>query len=170
MRDAVPRAARLLSLPTIALLVVAVFASGRLEPAVRIYALLVCAVVLWLAVAGLRRAFPRTARLQRARGGRARRVEPPRSLAQLQNEVALGVAEAVDFHYRLRPHLRTVAAGVLEVRRGVALDDEPETARWLLGDEAWELVRADRPVPADRHARGLTPDQIERVVVSLERL
>jgi hypothetical protein len=170
VKGSVARAVRLLLLPTIALLVVAVLASGRLEPAVRIYALVVCAVVLGLAVAGLRRTFPRAARPHRGRGGRGRPAEQPRSLVQLENEATLGVADALDLHYRLRPHLRLVAAGLLEGRRGVALDDEPEAARRLLGEETWELVRPDRPVPSDRHAPGLAPDGLERIVLSLERL
>jgi hypothetical protein len=159
----------LLALPTIALLVVAVFVSGRLEPAVRIYALVGCAVVLGLAVGGLRDAFPRADRPHGVRR-RGQRAEPPRSLAQLENEATMGVGDALDLHYRLRPHLRLVAAGLLEGRHGVALDDEPERARRLLGDETWEVVRADRPVPTDRHGPGLPPDALERVVVALERL
>ncbi|HEY7178051.1 MAG TPA: hypothetical protein VH305_02660 [Gaiella sp.] len=170
MRDAVPRAARLLFLPTIALLVIAVFASGELAPAVRVYALVVCAVGLGLAVAGLRRAFPRASRPPRAPASRGRRPEPPRSLAQLENEAAMGIADALDLHFRLRPHLRAIAAGLLEGRRGIDLDREPEAARQLLGDEAWQLLRADRPEPRDRHARGFTPETLERVVGSLERL
>ena len=60
MSSAVPRAARLLALPTVALLGVAVLASGRLEPAVRIYALVVCAVVLaWPARSTIAVSFPR---------------------------------------------------------------------------------------------------------------
>ena len=91
-------------------------------------------------------------------------------MAQLENEAALGIADALDLHYRLRPHLRLIAAGLLEGRRGVVLDDEPSRARTLLGDETWELLREDRPVPLDRHAPGLTADALERVVLSLERL
>jgi hypothetical protein len=52
----------------------------------------------------------------------------------------------------------------------MSLDGEPESARRLLGDETWELLREDRPPPEDRHARGLPPDQVRRVVESLERL
>jgi hypothetical protein len=170
VRSAVPRGIRLLVLPTIVLLGVAVFASGRLEPAVRIYALIVCAVVLTLAVGSLRDAFPRTTRRRSPRRERDRRADPRRSLGQLENEVTTGVGNALDFHFLLRPHLRLIAAGLLERRRGVALDDEPERARRLLGDETWELVRADRPVPADRRGPGLSTDALERVVLSLERL
>ena len=107
MRDALPRALRLLALPTVALLGVAVFASGRLEPAVRVYALVVCAVVLGLAVAALRRTFPRPrGELPGERRRAAARLEPPRSLAQLENESTLAIGDALDLHFRLRPHLR----------------------------------------------------------------
>jgi hypothetical protein len=170
VRTAGRRAARLLLLPTIVLLGIAVFASGRLEPAVRVYALAVCAVVLALAVGGLRQAFPPTTRRRAPRKAGARRADPPRSLAQLENEVTMSAGDALDFHYRLRPHLRVVAAGLLEGRHGVVLDEEPDRARRLLGDETWELVRADRSVPADRHGPGMPADALERVVVSLERL
>jgi hypothetical protein len=170
VKTAVLRGARLLVLPTIVLLGIAVFASGRLAQSVRIYALLVCAVVLLLAVAGLREAFPQVPRRRSPRKARDRRADPPRSLAQLENEVTMGVADALDFHYRFRPHLRLVAAGLLEGRRGVALDEEPERARRLLGEETWDLVRADRSAPADRHGPGMPAEALERVVVSLERL
>ena len=170
MRSAIRRGARLLILPTIVVLGVAVFASGRLEPAVRIYALIVCAVVLTLAVGSLRDAFPQEPRRRSRRRERERRADPRRGLGQLENEVTMAIGNALDLHFLFRPHLRLIAAGLLEGRRGVALDEEPERARRLLGDETWELVRADRPVPADRRGPGMSTDALERVVVSLERL
>ena len=170
MKEAVRRAARLLLLPTLALLFVAVFASGRLEQAVRVYALVACAVVLGLAVQALRRSFPAAGRFRPTRGDRDRPGERPRSLAQLEGEVSLGAGDAASFHYRLRPRLRSIAAGLLEARCGVSLDAEPETARRLLGDETWALVRPDRPEPADRHAPGLPLGALERAIVSLETL
>ena len=135
----------------------------------RVYALIVCAVVLRLAVVGLRRTFPPVGRLRTAHPGRERRPEPTRSLAELENLAALGVADALDFHVRLRPRLRALAEALLASRRGVALDDEPETARVLLGDETWELVRPDRRAPEAR-VRGPSPAELERVVLALERL
>ena len=164
------RAARLLLLPTIALVVVAVFVSGRLEQAVRVYALLACAVVLGLAIQALRRSFPDAGPLGPAGRDRDRPPERPRSLGQVEGEVALGGGDAASFHYRLRPRLRLIAAGLLEDRRGVSLDGEPEKARALLGDETWALVRPDRPEPADRHAPGVPLGALERAVVSLENL
>ena len=169
MRGALPRALRLLALPTVALLVVAVFASGRLEQAIRVYALVVCAVILVLAVAALRRTLPGPGKISRRARSAAPRLEPPRSLAQLENESTLAIGDSLDLHFRLRPHLRLIAAGLLEGRHGIALD-EGEKAKVLLGGATWELLREDRPIPEDRHARGLTPDALERVVLSLERL
>jgi hypothetical protein len=163
------RALRTLVVPTIALLVVAAFLPGRLAPGVRAYALLVCALALWIALAALRRAYPPAGRLRRTRGRGGGR-QPVRSLVELENVTALGVADAGDLHFRLRPRVRDIAAGVLEARRGVSLDAQPEPARAALGEETWELVRADRPPPDDERAPGLPRGALERVVVSLERL
>ena len=43
--------------------------------------------------------------------------------------MTLGTASAYDLHYRLRPTLREIAAGLLADRRGIGLDGEPERAR-----------------------------------------
>ncbi len=170
MRNDLRRALRALLLPTIALVVVAAFLPGRLETGVRVYALLVCAATLAVALAGLRRSFPPIGGTLRRKRRADRRPEPARSLAQLQNITLLGVADARDLHFRLRPRVRLIAAGLLESRHGIALDEEPARARALLGEETWELVRGDRPVPADERGPGTSRAALERVVVSLERL
>ncbi len=170
MTGALRRARRALVVPTIALLVVAAFVPGRLAPGVRAYALLVCAVALWIALGALRRAYPPAGPLRRATapvdGGR----QPVRSVAELEHVTALGVDDAVDLHIRLRPRLRDIAAGLLEGRHGISLDTDPAAARTALGDETWQLVRPDRPLPGDERAPGLSPAALERVVTSLESL
>lgn len=100
-----------------------------------------------------------------ARATRAR----PGSLARIEREVALATGTAFDVHYRLRPVVRSVAYGLL-LRRGIDLERSPDRARPLLGEDAWALVRPDRPAPENRTARGLEPAAIERAVHSLERL
>jgi hypothetical protein len=164
------RAAKALAAPTAALGVVAAFAPGRLGLALRVYALLLAAAALTLGLAALRRAYPpETPLLPRSAARRAgRRVPGP--LTRLEQEVALGAAWSFDLHHRLRPRLRRLAAELLAARRGVSLDGAPEQARALLGRETWELVRADRPPPADRHARGIAAAELARAVESLERL
>jgi membrane protein implicated in regulation of membrane protease activity len=164
------RALRTLVLPTLALLVVAAFVPGRLGPGVRAYALLVCVLALWIALAALRRAYPPAGRLRRAGDRVDGRRQPVRSLVELENVTALAVADAGDLHFRLRPRLRDLAAGLLEGRRGIALDAQPGRARLALGDETWDVVRADRPLPEDERAPGIPRAALERVVASLERL
>lgn len=170
MRRDLVSALRLLVIPTFALGGFVAFLPGRLGLAVRIYALVLCAVVLGLALAALRRAYPRAAPLGPTRKQpQSRRSRPP-SLARIEHETALGVAGVFDLHHVLLPRLRAVAAGLVATRRNVSFETEPEAARRVLGDETWDLVRRDRPPPEDRLARGIPPADLRRVVESLERL
>jgi hypothetical protein len=66
---------------------------------------------------------------------------------------------------RLLPLLREIATA----RLGFEPARSPERARALLGDDAWELLRPDRPVPVDRNAPGVTQRQLERCIEALER-
>ena len=163
-------AARLLVLPTAVLGAVVAFAPGRVELAVRIYALLLAAVALVLALAALRRAYPRTRRLRSQTAAPSPAPGRPALLARMEHEAALGVASAFDLHHRLRPRLRRLASELLAARTGIFLDGDPERARSTLGEPTWELVRADRPVPDDRQARGIPISDLRTVVESLERL
>jgi hypothetical protein len=153
---------------TLALGAVAIFAPGRLGPGVRIYALIVCAEVLVLALVALRRAYPAETPVRRLLPRASWRRQPPPSLARIELEAALGVAASFDLHYRLVPRLRAIASGLLVSRRQVSLDADPTTARAILGDTTWELVRPDRPVPGDRLARGIAPQELSEVVDALE--
>jgi hypothetical protein len=105
---------------------------------------------------------------------RARRTAPEeRRLPDLQRvERLLGSSQAtaLDLHHRLRPRLRALAEVRLDEGRRISLDTEPERAREALGDAAWELLRPDRPEPADRSARGATLSEIRAVVEALEKL
>ena len=171
MRRDLARAGRLLLFPTIALLAVVALVPGRTQLAIRVYALVICGAALAVMVSALRRSYPRETPLRapKPRGGRAS-GGTPQTLARLQQEVALGAAGAFDLHHYLRPRLRAIAVELLSARRRVSLDEDPREARGLLGEEAWELVRSDRPRPADRLASGASPDALNRVVQALERL
>ena len=98
------------------------------------------------------------------------RPRPPPTLLRLEQACALGVARSFDLHYRVRPRLREIAAPLLATRRGVTLDGDRDAARNILGEETWELVRADRPLPEDRLASGIPVATLREVVESLERL
>lgn len=168
MRRELGGALRLLAIPTLALLVIAALVPGRLVLAVRIDALVACAVALGLALRALRRTYPPAAPLREPEGRPDRSRRPPPNLARIEREAALGVAGAFDLHHRLVPHLRSLTAGLLATRRRLSLETEPEKARRVLGDETWSLVRADRPAPEDRLARGIPTAELRRVVDSLE--
>lgn len=170
MRRDLGRAARLLTLPTIALGFVIAFAPGRVELAIRVYALVLCGAALLLALAALRRAYPRETALRPSAPSEQRSRALPGRLARLEQETALGVAGSFDLHYRLRPRVRGLASDLLLARRGLSLDGTPDRAHALVGEEAWALVRADRPPPEDRLARGMPINDLRRVVESLERL
>lgn len=168
MRRNLWNAGRAVALSTAVLVVVVALLPGRLAPAVRIYALVLCAVAIALALAMLRRGLPPARDLL----PRTRRPAPHTiaRLDRLENEVALGMAGSFDLHYRLRPRVRALAAGLLASRRGISLDAEPSAARAVLGHDAWDLVRGDRPPPENRLARGLTQAELAAVVESLERI
>jgi hypothetical protein len=162
----VARSLKFLALPSLALVVVAAFVPGRLEPAVRIYALVLCAGALVLALELLRRAYPVETRFGVRRMPTATERQLPPALGRIEQAVALGIAGSFDLHFRLVPRLRAIADGMLDTRRGLTLASDPDSARALLGDEAWELVRPDRPAPEDRLARGIPTEVLARVVDS----
>jgi hypothetical protein len=162
-------AARALVLPTLALIGLALIAPGRLELGVRIYALLLCATAIVLVLLALRRAYPGETPLPRPAPAGAQRTPPP-DLERIEHEVALAVAGSFDLHYRLVPRLRALADGLLASRRNLSLEKSPEEARELLGEESWALVRPGREAPRERLGKGIAPDDLGRVVDSLESL
>jgi hypothetical protein len=84
------------------------------------------------------------------------------------NDVQQSVASTFHLHTRLRPILREIAAHRLSMRFGVDLQREPDRARELIGVEAWDLVRPERPPPSDRLAPGPPASQLSKVVEQLE--
>ena len=131
----------------------------------------VLAVLAVLVVASAVRALSET--LPFAAHGRDRHAESthedPADFARIGRAVASGTASAGDLHLRLRPILREVAIDGLR-RHGVELDADPGRAQQLLAPTTWELVRPDRPAPADAFARGLPDAQLDLVLDDLEAL
>jgi hypothetical protein len=91
-------------------------------------------------------------------------MRPP-ELIRTEREIQLGTSSSWYLHKRLAPILRDAASA-----RGVDFERRPETARELLGDETWELLRPDRPEPADRGGPGLPLRKLRDVVDTLERI
>jgi hypothetical protein len=94
----------------------------------------------------------------------------PVELLRVENMLELGTAFAGNAHHRLLPLLRTVTAARLASRHGIELDRRPEAARALLGEEAWEFLRPDRPEPADRFAPGVPRARIAALIERVESL
>jgi len=116
---------------------------------------------------GRAHAVARTSRFEAAlRGSAVPAVQPP-ELVRMERELELGIASATHAHRRLLPLLRTAAEARLATRHGIELDRRPDAARALLGEEVWDLLRPDRPAPADRHGAG--PSR-EAIVAAIERL
>jgi hypothetical protein len=138
--------------------------------AVHLYLVAVAAIVLAAAVGATTAALP--ARSRSSFDAALRRREPerrrPEQLERIERTVTLGTTTAFDFHARLRPLLREVAAARLARARGVELDSP--AGRAALGEDAWELLRPDREPPDDRFAPGLDPQRLRSLVATLEGL
>ena len=143
---------------------------GVADVALDVYLLYLAGVLLLAFVQATREAAPPDphAAFTRALSRRGRTRERLTELTRQEREVALSMDAAFDLHVRLRPTLRLIAAHRLSTRRNVDLDRQPERARELLGDGVWELVRADRPPPDDRFARGIPREELRAIIDRLE--
>jgi hypothetical protein len=90
-------------------------------------------------------------------------------LDRIERELYMGAAREFDYHYRLRPIVREIAAARLE-RRGLALDSGSRAVQELLGEELAELTAADREPASNRQASGPGLEHIRRTIDQLERL
>ena len=98
------------------------------------------------------------------------RTAQPVELLRMERELLIGVADADHAHRRLLPLLRTAASARLAAGHGFELEQRPESARTLLGEDVWELLRPDRPKPEDRHGPGVPQRRIAAVIERLEAL
>jgi hypothetical protein len=155
----------------VVLLAVLALVPEQRDLAVQAYALFLGAMVLlWLLGATRTANRRRGSSFDEARRPREPRVERLPELARVEREVALGVANAFDLHYRLRPRVRAVAATRLAARRGIDLDRQPEVAQRVLDPALWELLRPDRALPPDRFGPGLGREQLRAVMDGLDRI
>jgi hypothetical protein len=109
-------------------------------------------------------------RFEEALRNRKPATSQPEELLRMDRELVLGAADADHAHRRLLPLLRAAASARLAARHGVELERRPESARALLGEDVWELLRPDRPEPEDRHAPGIPRERIAAVIERVEAL
>jgi hypothetical protein len=98
------------------------------------------------------------------------RREPPARTPESRAErtVRLATFSAGDAHRGLLPALREVADERLRARHRLALDD-PRAAQ-VLPVRTYELLRPDRPRPAERRGPGLSRERIDAALTDLEAL
>lgn len=94
---------------------------------------------------------------------------PLEQLRQVGRALTAAQASEVGVDRDLRPLFRPIAAMRL-ARRGVDLDRHPEEARAILGEQLWELVRADRARGSDRVTGGISPAGLQSLIERLERV
>ena len=109
-------------------------------------------------------------RFEQALRGRKPTASQPEELLRMERELVLGSADADHAHRQLLPLLRATAAARIAARHGFELERRPEAARALLGDDAWELLRPDRPEPEDRHGPGVPHERVAAVIERVESL
>jgi hypothetical protein len=151
---------------------VAIVRPGNRSLILDVYLLFLGGLALVLLVAAAAKALPRAgrSRLEQALRQPPRKPARPGELLTLERRVLLATETAFEVHYRLRPVLREIAAHRLSAHRGIDLDHDVDAARAVLGPEAWELVRPDRPPPPDRLGRGRPLAELRAAVDALERI
>ena len=165
------RTSKLFLLPSVAVGVTLVFVPDRAEFAIHIWLIVMLGLACVVLLQAVHTAYPtgNSPFLASLRRPSLQAVRPS-SLARTERELSMAGAAAFDVHFRLRPVLVELAADLLSTRRGIDLERSPERAHAALGDEVWEIVRPDRPEPAQRHAPGLDRVQLDRIVTALERV
>ena len=156
---------------TVALAILLAVRALSTSRALAIWVVLVAAIALLVLVRRSRHdRLQQTGRFEAALRRPATTSSQPLELLRVENMLELGTAFAGNAHHRLLPLLRTVAAARLASRHGIELERRPEAARALLGDEAWELLRPDRPEPADRFAPGVPRARVAALIERVESL
>jgi hypothetical protein len=160
---------QLFLLPSVVLVVAVLITPQRATLAIHVWLLVVLGLAFIAFMRLVQLLYPRT---PSPFDGSLRRVqrsaERPGSLSRLEREVSMAGSAAFDVHFRLRPVIAELAAELLSSRRGIDLARDPERAQAALGEDVWEIVRPDRPQPAERHGLGISEARLGRVVTALE--
>jgi Ser/Thr protein kinase RdoA (MazF antagonist) len=138
--------------------------------ALAIWVVLVAAIALLLLVRHSRDSRGGGARFEAALRRPQSSAPEPVELLRMERDLELGIAGAAHAHRRLLPILREAAAARLGARHGIELERRPDAARELLGEDVWDLLRPDRPEPADRFGPGIARARVAAAIERVESL
>ena len=155
---------------TVALIVLLAVRPLSTSRALGVWVVVVAALALLLLVRHSRYAEQHVRRFEAALRGRTPTPSEPVELLRMERELELGIANAGSAYHRLLPLLRAAAEARLASRHGVELDRRPDAAQALLGEEAWEWLRPDRPEPVDRFGRGVPRERVAALIERVESL
>jgi len=158
-------------LATVALTVVLGVGAISVERAFALYVLAMGAIsVLALVRVAGEAAYDTPSLFEQAIRGREETATRPGDLLRVERDLVIGTSSAGAADSRLLPMLRAAAAARLSAHHGVELDRRPQAARALLGEDAWELLRPDRPPAPSRGDPGIPEHRVAALVDVLERL
>lgn len=124
---------------------------------------------LWAGTALVRVALPPSpSALQRALPGRPPPPPPLAELERVQRAVSFAASSGFDFHVRLRPLLREIAAQRLLARHGIEMDRDAGAARRVLGPAMWDALQGEAPI--NRLEPGPSVRELHHLVDTLEAL
>ena len=88
---------------------------------------------------------------------------------RIEREVVLATGSGFDRQMRVGPLMRDIARYKLWTRRGVDLEEQPERARELLGDEIWGLP-ARAVQSRTRYASGAEIAELRQMLERMEKV
>jgi hypothetical protein len=91
-------------------------------------------------------------------------------LVRIEREIVLATGSGFDRQMRVGPLMRDIARHRLWTRRGIDLDEQPERARELVGEDLWALLRAGRPEPNSRYMPGADIAELRRILDRIEKV
>jgi len=156
---------------TVAIMVIALARPDESMRALRWWLVIVGVVTLSSGVNVMLKAEPVTIRESIRLPGRRRsaRPEPTERLAQIDRMVTSSQWSVREYRARLRPVLLEIARHRLRSATGIDLDQEPERARAILGDQTWLALTTPINAPGS-DAAGFDRTHIAAIVATLEDL
>ena len=170
MRQALFRSAGLLTLGTIPFVVVLIALPEDRGRATDAFLLYLDAILLLALVRLTKSGTSGESSFERLATRPSSETEQLPELARMERNVVLATAKQFDSRQRIRPILREIAEHRLATSRGIYMDDDPDRAREVLGEEAWDLIHFEQDELDRRRGRGLELERLERVVDSLENI